>query len=109
MKRGEIRWFTFAPPDKRRPVLVLTRNSAIKYMREITVASITTTLRALPTEVFLERGEGLPRECAVNLDHLQTVPKAKIGELITTLRAERMAEVEAAIRFALGFEELSDN
>ena len=103
MKRGEVRWFRFAPPDKRRPVVILTRDSAIPYMHEITVASVTTTLRAIPTEVFLEPSEGLPKDCAVNLDHLQTVPKAKIGELITSLSNERMIEVEVAIRFALGF------
>ena len=106
MKRGEVRWFTFAPPDKQRPVLILTLDSAIQYMHDITVASITTTLRAIPTEVFLEPAEGLPRDCAVNLDHLQTVPKARIGGLLTALSAERMVEVEAAIRFALGFMDL---
>ena len=109
MRPGDIRWHTFAAPDKRRPVLILTRDSAIDYMREVTVASVTTTLRAIPTEVFIDQHEGLPRDCAVNLDHLHTVPKRMIGALITSLPEDRMAEVEAAIRFALGFAELRGN
>ena len=72
-------------------------------MREITVASITTTMRAIPTEVFLEQFEGLPRDSAVNLDHIQTVPKARIDGFITELSGERMAEIERALAFALGF------
>ena len=103
MKRGEIRWYIFTPPDKRRPVLILTRTSAIGYMREITVASITTTMRAIPTEVFLEQFEGLPRDSAVNLDHIQTVPKARIDGFITELSGERMAEIERALASDLGF------
>ena len=55
------------------------------------MASITTTMRAIPTEVFLEQFEGLPRDSAVNLDHIQTVPKARIDGFITELSGERMA------------------
>jgi len=106
MRRGEIRWCTFAAPDKRRPVLILTRNSAIPVLNALTVAPLTTTMRAIPTEVFLSGADGVATDCAVNLDHLQTVPKAQLGALIATLTLDRMAEVQAAIRFALGF---SDN
>lgn len=103
MKRGEIRWFTFAAPDKRRPVLILTRNSAIPVLNALTVAPLTTTMRAIPTEVFLSRADGVLSDCAVNLDRLQTVPKAQLGALIASLSLDRMVEVQAAIRFALGF------
>ena len=37
VKRGEIRWYTFRLPDKRRPVLVLTRNDVIDHLNEIIV------------------------------------------------------------------------
>jgi mRNA interferase MazF len=106
MKRGEVRWYTFAPPDKRRPVLILMRDSAIPYMNGITVAPFTTTRRVVPSQVFISADEGLPQDSAVNLYYMQTVPKSQLGHLITTLTADRMAEVEAAIRFALGFTEL---
>ena len=105
MKRGEIRWYGFAQPDKKRPVLVLTRSSIIEYLGEITVAPITSAIRDIPSEVVLTAQDGMPRDCAVNLDHLQTVSKAKVGALISTLPAKKMAEVRQALLFALGFDE----
>jgi len=102
MKHGDIRWYKFLPPDKRRPVLILTRNSVLQYLGEVAVAPITTVVRDIPSEVFLSKADGLPQDCAVNCDHLQTVPKAKIGPLITSLPPSRMADVGRAIRFALG-------
>ena len=107
MKRGDIRWYTFEPPDKRRPVLILTRDSAIGVLNTVTVAPITSTMRGIPTEVFLDRSDGMPSDCAVNLDHLQTIPKNKVGALLTTLSDQRMAEVQRAVDFALGFDEVS--
>ncbi|MHB1336707.1 MAG: type II toxin-antitoxin system PemK/MazF family toxin [Candidatus Humimicrobiaceae bacterium] len=104
MKRGEIRWYEFSYPDKRRPVLILTRNSIIEYLNEITVAPVTSTIRSIPTEVLLSKTEGMPKDCAVNLDHLQTVSKLKIGGLITALSSIKMSEVEQALLFALGFD-----
>ena len=101
MKRGEIRWYKFAQPDKQRPVLILTRDSILEYLGEITVAPITSTVRDIPSEVFLSKADGMPRDCAVNCDHLQTVSKAKIGALITSLPPGRMVDVGRAIRFAL--------
>ena len=106
MRRGEVRWHTFAVPDKRRPVLILTRNSAIGFLNALTVAPLTSTMRGIPTEVFLGRTDGVPADCAVNLDNLQTVPKAHLGSLITSLSPERMLEVQNAISFALGFDSL---
>ena len=104
MKRGEIRWYRFHPPDKRRPVLVLTRSSAIEYLGELTVAPITTTIRDIPTEVQLGPSDGMPHECAINLDHLQTVSRTRLGAHITSLSAHRWGEVRAALNFALGFD-----
>jgi mRNA interferase MazF len=101
MRRGEIRWYTFKRPDKRRPVLVLTRDSILEYLGEVTVAPVTSTVRGIPSEVVLSTADGMPRECAVNCDHIQTVSKAKVGAAITTMSPTRMVEVTRAIRFAL--------
>ncbi len=101
MKRGEVRWYKFAHPNKKRPVLILTRNSVLDYLGEVTIAPITTTVREIPSEVALGREDGMPRDCAVNCDHLQTVSKGKIGALITALPSRIMSEVGRAIRFAL--------
>jgi mRNA interferase MazF len=106
MERGEVRWYEFQPPDKRRPVLILTRSSAIHFLNEVTVAPITSTIRGIPSEVVLGIDDGMPLDCAVNLDHLQTVPKAKVGRLITSLSVEKMAYVTSALCFALGMDDL---
>lgn len=101
MKHGEIRWYKFARPDKKGPALILTRDSVLEYLGEVTVAPITNTVRNIPSEVFLSKAEGMPRDCAVNCDHLQTVSKGKIGSLITSLPPAKMIDVGWAIRFAL--------
>ena len=84
MKRGEVRWYKFARPDKKRPVVILTRNSALEFLGEVTVAPVTSTIRDIPTEVLLGPSDGLSRDCAVNLDHVQTVSRGKVGGLITS-------------------------
>ena len=101
MKRGEIRWYKFKAPDKRRPVLILTRDSILEYLGEVTVAPVTSVIREIPSEVLLTKSDGMPRRCAVNFDHIQTVSRGKIGALITTLSSERLKEARRSIRFAL--------
>ena len=103
MKRGEVRWYTFARPDKKRPVLILTRNSALEFLGEVTVAPITSTIRNIPSEVLLTTADGMSRDCAVNLDHLQTVSKGKIGAFITTLSFPKLQQVRSGLIFALDF------
>ena len=102
MKRGEVRWYKFKHPDKNRPVLILTRDSVIEYLDEVTIAPITSTIRDIPSEVILAKPDGMPKECAVNCDHLQTVSKAKIGAPIATLSRAKMIEARDALRQALG-------
>jgi mRNA interferase MazF len=103
LRRGEIRWYRFSRPDKKRPVVILTRDSVLEYLGEVTIAPITSTIRDIPSEVALGLADGLPRECAVNLDHVQTVSRARLGGLIATLPSQRMIEVRNALLFALGF------
>lgn len=103
MKRGEVRWYKFSRPDKNRPVVILTRDSALEFLGGVTIAPITSTVRDIPSEVLLTREDGMPRECAVNLDHIQTVSRNKIGPLITTLSPMKLSEIRSALIFALGF------
>lgn len=105
MRRGEIRWYKFDRPDKTRPVLLLTRDSILDRLGEVTIAPITSTVREIPSEVLLTEEDGMPRICAINLDHVQTVHKDRLGALIATLPADRMREVRSALLFALGFRE----
>ena len=103
MKRGEVRWYRFKHPDKKRPVVVLTRDAALDFLNEVTVVAITSTIRDIPSEVFLDYLDGMPTSCAVNCDHIQSIPKGKIGTLITKLSPEKLAQIRAALEFALGF------
>lgn len=103
MKRGEIRWYKFNKPNKKRPVVILTRDSAIGFLGELTIAPVTSTIRDIPSEVVLTPEDGMPKECAINLDHVQTVSKSKIGSLITVVPSHKMKAVRAACLFALGF------
>jgi mRNA interferase MazF len=105
MRRGDVCWLEFPKPDKRRPVLVLTRDSIRDVLHEVTVAPITSHVRDIPSEVPLSPdADGVPRPCAVNLDHVQTVDAARLGTRLTRLDSARMDEVKKALMFALGFD-----
>lgn len=59
MRQGDVYWYQLKSPDKRRPVLILTRNSALAYLSSVTIAPLTTTVRSIPTEVTLMLEDGL--------------------------------------------------
>ena len=99
-------WHKFKEPDKRRPVVILTRNRIIPALANVTVASITTTIRPSPTQVLLTEEDGLHTDCAINLDNINTIPKNKLESFITHLPHERMSEIRDAINFAFGFDAL---
>jgi mRNA interferase MazF len=104
LRRGEVRWYRFDKPNKKRPVVILTRDSALEFLGEVTIAPVTSTVREIPSEVHLTTGDGMARDCAINLDHVQTVSKGKIGSLITTLSREKLHLVTEALSFALDLE-----
>lgn len=101
MKRGEVWWAHLPEPAGRRPVVLLSRDSAYRVRRAVTVAPVTRTIRNIPVEVLLDREDGLPSRCVVNLDDLTTIPKSLVRERIAVLSADRMQQVDEAIRFAL--------
>jgi mRNA interferase MazF len=104
-QRGEVRWVRFPGPDKRRPVVLLTRNSALRYLTSVTVAPLTSTVRDIPSQVLLTpEDDGVPALCAASLDNVQTVRKAELGALVTTLSSFRLREIEYALCFALGMD-----
>jgi mRNA interferase MazF len=100
--RGDVRLYRFAPPDKQRPVLVLTRDSAISYLSTVTVAPITSTLRGVPSEVALSEEDGMKVACAANLHNAVTVSQQRLGRRVAQLRSSRMSEICAALRFSFG-------
>jgi len=102
LEHGEVRFFRFPSPDKQRPVLVLTRSSALRYLSRVTVAPITSTIRGVPSEVPLGPEDGMKGSCVVNLHNVVTVPQSGLGRRVARLGAARMREVCAALAFALG-------
>ena len=104
LERGEVRLYRFPAPDKARPVVILTRGSAISYLSRVTVAPVTSTIRGVPSEVVLGIEDGMRKPCAVNLHNVVTVAKDRIGRRLTELGRERMGEISAAVGFALGCE-----
>ena len=102
LNRGEVRLCRFPAPDKQRPVLVLTRDSAIGYLNTVTVAPITSSMRGVPSEVILDVDDGMKNRCAVNLHNAVTISQTRLGRRVSTLSQVRMVEVCAALRFALG-------
>jgi mRNA interferase MazF len=102
VSRGEIWLYRFAAPDKRRPVLVLSRQRALDHLRTAVVAPITTTARGLPSEVVIGVAEGLKQSCVVNLDHLYTVAQADLEKFVGALGIRKMDAVCSALAIALG-------
>ena len=102
LSRGDIYLCRFAPPDKQRPVLVLTRESAITHLSTVTVAPISSTIRGVPSEVVLDTGDGMKGSCAVNLHNAVTISQVRLGRRVASLGPGRMQEVCAALRFSLG-------
>ena len=100
--RGDVRLYNFAPPDKKRPVVVLTRDSAIAYLSTVTVAPITSTVRGVPSGVVLNEDDGMKVACAVNLHNAITVSQGRLGKRVGRLSSLRMNEICAALRFSLG-------
>src|SRR5438132_12338438 len=103
LKRGAIRWYTFRLPDKRRPVLILTRNEVIDRLNEIIVAPATRTIRGLKTEVELTPEDGMPVMCALNFDHISLAQRDRIGSALCSLPEARWPEVQRALMIACGF------
>ncbi len=101
MRRGEVWWAHLPKPVGRRPVVLLSRDSAYGVRTAVTVAPVTRTTRDIPVEVPLDQSDGLPVRCVANLDDLTTVPKSCIKRRIATLSADKIRLIEHAIRFAL--------
>lgn len=101
--RGEVWMFSFPKPDKKRPVLVLTRQDMIGKLHTVTVAPITSTVRGVPSEVAVGTEAGLKQPSAVNLHHLATVPRSGLRSYMGSLPPATMNRVREALLFALGF------
>ncbi len=102
VKRGDVWRYRFKAPDKLRPVVVLTRPEVIGLLHTVMVAPITSTVRGAPSEVLVGIGEGLKHESAVNLDHVQTVERARLATYVGEVAPAKMREVCEALAIAVG-------
>jgi mRNA interferase MazF len=102
VSRGEIWHYRFKSPDKRRPVLVLTRQEVIPLLHTVMVAPITSIRRGLPSEIPVGLSEGLKHDSAVNLDHVQTVERARLVSFVGSLNRVQMRQVCRALAVATG-------
>ena len=100
---GEIWQFAFPRPDRRRPVLVLTRQDMIGRLATVTVAPLTTTIRGVASEVVVGTEVGLKHPSAINLHHVATVPHAGLRSFVGAVPREVMLRVREALLFAFGF------
>jgi mRNA interferase MazF len=108
VKQFEIWWADLRAPVGRRPVLILTRTPALRYLSRCIVVEVTTTRRGIPQEVELGPAEGLPKRCVANLDNVHVVPLAALDAHAGTLPPARHAEVKRAFGHALAWPELGD-
>lgn len=104
LERGEIRLYRFAAPDKVRPVLILTRDEALRYLGRVTVAPITSTIRGVASEVLLDTDDGMKHPSVVNLHNIVTVAKTGIGRRVAKLSERKLLDVCRAISYSLGCE-----
>ena len=104
MRRGEIWMFRFAPPDKQRPVLLLTRSDMIPVLNSVAVAPLTRTIRGVPSEVVVGTESGLRTDSSINLHHVVTIPKAGLRRFVGSVSPTILARVRAALLFALGWD-----
>ena len=104
LKRAEIWWARLPPPDKTRPVVLVSREQAYAVRDLLTVAKVTTRRRGLRSEVGLGPAEGLQRECIANTDDLLTIRMRQLIERIGVIPESRLGELDAALRFSLGLD-----
>jgi mRNA interferase MazF len=107
LNRGDVHLCRFAAPSadkkaKQRPVLILTRDSAIGHLATVTVAPITSTVRNVPTEVILDVDDDMKSPCAVNVHNAVTVSQERLSRRVASLSNERLRDVCSALRFSLG-------
>jgi mRNA interferase MazF len=108
VKQYELWWAELPGPIGRRPVLLLSRDSAYRVLSRVTVAEISTTIRNIPVEVELGQQEGLTRTSVANLDNIHAIAIKRLSEKIGALSPERAWDVERAIGFALDIDRLKN-
>jgi len=99
---GDNFWADLGVPAGRRPVCVITRDTAISVLSAVTCAPLTRTIRAIASEVDVGPTEGLPERCVISCDNLVTLPKAVLDERpVGMLGPQKLEELDVSLRSAL--------
>lgn len=101
IKRGDIFLYTFKKPDKRRPVVILSRDDIIPLLHTVMIAPILSTVYGVPSEVVVGIEHGLKHTSAINLDHVQTVDKNRLTNFVSHLDESVMDQVCLALAKAV--------
>jgi mRNA interferase MazF len=107
VKQYETWWAELPEPIGKRPVILLSRDSAYEYLHRVLAVEVTSRVRGIPQEIALGAREGLPRRCVANLDNLRAVPKTALRERAGRLAPRRVEELKRALGYALGWTELT--
>jgi mRNA-degrading endonuclease toxin of MazEF toxin-antitoxin module len=106
VRQYEIWWANLPAPAGKRPVLLLSRDGAYRYLNKFIAVEITTTIRGIAEEVAVGRPEGLSKSCVVNCDNIRTVPRSALTKKAGSIGVRRRVEVKRAIGHALAWQEL---
>lgn len=104
IQRGDVRWFRFETPDKRRPVLVLGRSDILPSLAQVPVIPLSTQARGLRWEVPITVADGLPSACVLKPEWTRSVERGQLGPIITQFPDSRWGEVRTALLDVLGLE-----
>ena len=104
LRRGQIWWARLPPPDKTRPVVLVSRGDAYKVRELFIVAPVTRLIRGIAAEVSVGEFEGLPAKSVVNCDSLRTARRSMLAERIGEASGPKLAELDRALKFALGLD-----
>lgn len=99
--RGEV-WFADITGEKKRPVLVVTRDPMGRHLHSVICAPITSTVRGISTEVALGSEVGLKNDSVANFDNMFLLPRTQLLRMLGQANAEQMQAVCLAAAVAIG-------
>lgn len=102
IERGDIRWFRFERPDKRRPVLVVGRADLLPRWSLVPVIPLSTQIRGLAWELQLGPDDGLPGKCVLKPEWIRSVRRDELGPVLAQLPGDRWPDVARIVVEALG-------
>jgi mRNA interferase MazF len=105
IQRGDIRWFRFSSPDKRRPVVVLGRDDVLPSLAQVPVVPLSTQIRNLPWELVLTAEDGVPESCVAKVEWIRIVERRLLGNRIASFPEHRWSELRASLLCVLGLDE----